>query len=345
MQPKVHSTRKKALLSLAALLCALLVCEILLRVYDVRYRPMKIDVDGVQTDWRFDHSFKDEHFVYDPKLIWRPKKSYSVFNAQGFRGEDLPEQKRSDEYRIFAIGDSNTLGWTGDNDNQGANWPADLQKILTEQVDPMSVSTKPGNRYSVTNAGVWGYSSFQGRQRLPEILALQPDMVMISFGSNDALLVVVPDADFTATFFESVIGTTRIGQLILQFWDNMAAGGKDVDEQQLVHRVSVDEYRDNLREIISICKANEVECVLLTRPFIGDSSAHLNPERWWKHFAPQYVDATLEVARQNDVLAVDVYSRFKDEEDLFADESHFTELGHRLAAEFIYEQIKPRLPQ
>ena len=339
MQLNLRSKLKKVLFSLVAFLLTLVVCELLLRVFDVRYHPLNVEIDGAKTDWRLDHAFDDRHFVYDPKLIWRPKKNFSVFNSQGFRGEELPEQKQADEYRIFTVGDSNTLG------NLEASWPADLQDMLTARLDPSSISTKATTRYSFTNAGVWGYSSFQGRQQLREVLAYRPDMVMVSFGSNDAAMVGLPDKDFTSTLFESAIGTTRIGQLTLQVWYNLAAFGRDIDEQKFVHRVSLDEYRENLREIVHACKAAGVECVLLTRPFTGDCNDSPRPELWWKHFAPQYVEATLEVAEENGVTAVDVYARFKEEQDLFEDESHFTKAGYRLAAEFIYEQIQPQLPE
>lgn len=345
MQRKPLPTRKKVLFSLLGFLGCLVVCEVSLRVFDVHYHPLKIKVEGDEMDWRFKHSFGDESFVYDPDLIWRPKKDFDVFNAQGFRGSQLPETKRAGEYRIFTIGDSNTLGWRDSDENKGANWPADLLELLPEQLDSLGVGTNPGIRYSVTNAGVWGYSSFQGLRQLKKILLYEPDMVMVSFGSNDALLVTTPDTQFTSTFFESIIGKTRIGQLAIQFFDSMEAGARDADQTPAVHRVSLQQYGDNLREIARICKTNDIECVFLTRPFIGDCSDLPNPELWWKHFAPKYVDATIEVGREVDVTVIDIYAHFEGREDLFEDESHFTDVGHGLAAELIHERIKPLLPK
>jgi len=344
LQRKPLSMRKKILFSLPAFLGCIVVCEAMLRVFDVYYHPLNIEIHGIETDWRLAHSFEFDCFVYDPNLIWRPKKNFNVFNAQGFRGEELSEPKQPNEYRIFTIGDSNTLGWRVDDKNRGSNWPANLFELLPKPTDPTIVTTKPVKRYSVTNAGIWGYSSYQGLQQLKEIVAYKPDLVTISFGSNDAMLVTIPDTQFTSTLFESIIGRTRIGQLMIQLYDNIEAGAQDVDDGVLVHRVSPDEYRANLCEMARICKENGIECVLLTRPFIGDCEDHINPELWWKWFAPQYVDATIEAGREADVMVIDVNSHFKDRPDLFADESHFTEQGNRLAAKFIYEQIKPLLP-
>jgi len=66
---------------------------------------------------------------------------------------------------------------------------------------------------------------------------------------------------------------------------------------------------------------------------------------WWKNFAPEYVKATLEVGKNYDVPVIDMYTQFKDKEEYFADESHFNEKGHRLAAKIIYDQIKPLFHQ
>ena len=73
--------------------------------------------------------------------------------------------------RIVALGDSNTSGWDVD---EGANWPAQLQALFS----------RDGRRAEVVNAGVWGYTSFQGRRRFDEILPFHPDIVLVSFGAN-----------------------------------------------------------------------------------------------------------------------------------------------------------------
>ncbi len=79
--------------------------------------------------------------------------------------------------------------------------------------------------------------------------------------------------------------------------------------------------------------------ILLTRPFIGES-----PGPWcWKTYAPDYVAATLAVGGEEEVPVVDVYRGFRDNSALFADESHFTEEGHREAAKLIGDAILPLL--
>ena len=338
MAKRMSDKNKIILLVVFSLFIAIIISEAFLRLVDYSYTPLDIKVMGNVHDWRFQHSFKDDHFIYDPNLIWRPKKNHSVFNSQGYRGKELSIKKDENEFRIFAIGDSNTLGWAG---KDGPNWPMYLQDLLTNR----------DKTFSVINAGVWGYSSYQGVERLKESLFLKPDLVLISFGVNDAHLVEVSDADFTRTnadFIKTKLSSYKpflykfkIGQVVLAFLGKVMSPKKGSGKDELVHRVSVDEYKDNLIRMIEISKKNNITCILLTRPFIGESPNKL----WWKNFAPDYVKATIEVGQNYDAPVIDLYSQFKDKEEYFADESHFNEKGHRLAAKIVYDQIKPLLNQ
>lgn len=312
-----------ALLSILSIAVALLASEAVLRLLDYHYSPMQImrvEARAASGDQRYYHSFRDEHFVFDPYLIWRPKPGADVFNAQGYRGQEMPAIKAPGSYRIFTVGDSNTLGWGTE---KGANWPAYLEHLLVES----------NGRFAVINAGVWGYASFQGVRRFNEALVWQPDMVIVSFGSNDAHPVLVSDANFAARMtLGRLIGWSRVGELLIAAVDRLK-GKRDVPT---VPRVSLDEYRENLRTIIELARTRHIVVVLLTRPFIGDA-----PFGSWKVKAPAYVRATLEVGRENGVTCVDIYSYFSDKPQYFTDESHFTNEGHELAAQMIYDQIKP----
>ncbi len=333
MKKSLGDYSRKIAVALTSLLLALLLCEAVLRSVGYHYTPFAIRVGPDVNDYRFQHLFDDTRFVYDPDLIWRPKPNTSVFNAQGFRGRVLPANKQTNEYRIFAIGDSNTIGWPeGGPDNfHGANWPQFLEELLASRSD---------RKITVTNASAWGYSSFQGLEMVRRSLAYQPDLILISFGANDAHKVAVPDAQFNAAAFHSPAFNTRMGQLVKAAWDKSRGRRQNLVGGDLVFRVSPQEYRENLTAIIQICKEQGIACVLLTRPFSGESPG---PE-WWKVFAPEYVAATLEVGKENEVPVIDVHDYFKDLKPFFADECHFTEAGMRTAAKLIADKIQPLLP-
>jgi len=326
---KKHPTRLLLVrigLVLGSIFVSLLICELILTVAGYRYTPLRIEVQK-KSDWRDYHIFEDSSFVSDSDLIWRPKADSAVFNSQGYRGKELPADKDRQSVRIFTIGDSNTLGWGQPN---GPNWPLYLDELLRRVND----------RVTVINAGVWGYSSFQGRRRFEETLQFNPDIVLISFGANDAHRVTISDADFAnlggrklSFYLGQVTNKLRTGQLLLAASDKVFRREPD----QLIPRVSLDEYKANLNEIIRVARSRNIQVVLLTRPYLGES----NNEGWWMTFAPSYNDAVSQVAQAADVPWIDIYSRFRNKADSFIDESHFNEAGHRAMAELVLERIKP----
>ena len=128
------------ILSLAAL------TEGILWLIDYKYdHPIKIVYVG--EEWRDYHMCEDDTFEPDPFLLWRPKVSdsrSSEFNSKGFRGLEFNEKKANGEFRVLAIGDSNTLG------PRRYSWPGFLQEVLAE--------TCTGVNTTVINGGIHGYT-------------------------------------------------------------------------------------------------------------------------------------------------------------------------------------------
>ncbi len=317
--------RAEFALLLGSTIFSLLAIELGLRLFNFQYSPVKIEVHGVVTDWRFKHSFEDGHFEFDPLQIWRPRAGRKVFNALRYRGELLGPSKRDGELRILAVGDSNTLGWASDS----VHWPGYLEQNLRAE----------GFDVRVINAGVWGHSSFQGLARLDEYMPLHPDVVLISYGGNDAHRVYVSDARYVAEVATSPsrirLYRWGIGRLLLALRDRMGGDVPTSDDRSLVHRVSPAEYEANLRQMVETARTGGARPYLLTRPFVGESPT---PE-WWKNFAPIYLESTRSVGRGLGVPVIDVYAAFADQPEWFEDESHFTEAGHRRAATLIGDPI------
>jgi lysophospholipase L1-like esterase len=312
-------------LVIAAIIVAIALGEVALRAIDYHYSPVKIG-DGIAGDFREEHAFHDRHLVYDPDLIWRPLSGqFSPFNPQGFRGLPVVMPKPAGTFRIFALGDSNTFGWDVDD---GVNWPAQLHTMLKDQ------------GAEVINAGVWGYTSFQGLARFKELIAFNPDLIMVSFGGNDAHQVRVPDDRYVRGHdrIDRLTRATRklrVAQLAVAGWD--LAGVAAAGSGSLVPRVSLDDYRRNLREMIALGRSRGIIVVLLTRPFIGES----DDPKSWKTYAPQYNAATLAIAAEEHVPAIDVFAAFHNREKLFDDESHFGVEGHHEAALMLHDALLP----
>lgn len=75
---------------------------------------------------------------------------------------------------IVAFGDSLTAGYGVP---PGKSYPDDLQRLLDAA----------GYHYHVVNLGVSGDTTSDGVQRLPDVLAANPVIVILEFGGNDGL--------------------------------------------------------------------------------------------------------------------------------------------------------------
>jgi len=186
---------------------------------------------------------------------------------------------------------------------------------------------------------VYGYTAFQGLERFKQALSVKPDMALISFGANDAHLVTASDSDFVnrpiRRTIDYVLAHTKVGQLVHAAVDKFTSNRGE----RMVRRVSVADYSRYLEQMVSLGERHGIQIVLLTRPFIGESPNSW----WWKNLGPKYNRATIDVGKRNGVLVIDVYSYFENRPEYFADESHFSEAGHRRMAKLIYEQIRPLL--
>jgi len=130
----------------------------------------------------------NETMEFDPDLFWRLKPELREFAVSGsIRGNAIDFRVSTHDglrgvkrlapktgIRILALGDSTTFG-LGVEDRE--TWPAVLRERLSAT----------GMDVEVVNAGVPGYTAFQGQRFMQERgFALQPDLVILTFGFNDA---------------------------------------------------------------------------------------------------------------------------------------------------------------
>ena len=145
-------------------------------------------------------------FEGDPLLLWRLKPNldravwdFTVLstNAQSFRADYPIGAKPSGTFRIVCLGDSVTFGyrvpavWPEKPNDYNPEWlpfPMLLEKELRK--------ANPNRHIEVFPMAVPGYTSHQGLAWLRRDIAhLQPDMVIASFGWNDASASDVPDRE------------------------------------------------------------------------------------------------------------------------------------------------------
>lgn len=128
-----------------------------------------------------------EWLEYDPVLGWRntPGFRHEAFqiDERGLRGQEVAVPKARGTSRIVFVGDSRTFGvWLDHLEPRYDNsYVPFLDQLLRERT--------PSAPVEVINAGVIGCSAAHGlRLFRTELLPLEPDIVVVSFGFNDHAL-------------------------------------------------------------------------------------------------------------------------------------------------------------
>ena len=322
-------------LACASVLFTLTAIELTLWVVDYRYSPLAFLPPATRADARPLHMglqsglAGNDVTMFDPELLWVPRPGWRLspggpveINAQRLRGAEAPGPKRPGDFVILALGDSNTAGPLDRPDH----WPADLQHLPDLNRSDRSIR--------VLNAGVYGYTSFQGLRRLRQLLRCEPDLVFVSFGANDGHTVRVADDEYASrTRWLQRLAWFRFAPPLAQrLWDL-----KDRRHDRAGNTLRVDPlaYRRNLAEIVDLARTQRAAVVLLTRPYLTRRASPTD----WMFYAPRYRALTCEVAREKGVPCLDVYAAFDGRAELFADSSHFNRAGFQEMAEYLLAHL------
>lgn len=297
-----------------------------------------------------------EVFKRDPDVFWRlrgPQKISSDFfaggeyliNSLGLRG---PEFEPTDSARIIAaLGNSCTFGWQAPEDSV-------FIQLVCRKLDERSSHT----RFQPLNAGIPGYSSFQGNRFFAtDVAPLRPEVTLILFAWNDQWPAAndIPDS---AQRPPSALVTALVNAISrLRLYRTIRAALLEASEPPLdsvlsrtgaQRRVSLEEFRANLLEICHAVRAGGGIPVLLTSPIpaleLYYSANRMSPLHE-RH--ARYNLFIRQLAFDEGIELVDLAAEFDRRADLFddavQDPIHFNSRGHALAAELIVEQILPLL--
>lgn len=208
-------------------------------------------------------------FQWDTETLWALKSSYEGTawgtrvhtNSAGFRGGEEYPLESQHKYRIVTLGDSRTYGF-GVKDEE--TFTHVLQETLRQQ----------GIDAEAINAGVHGFSAVQCRARLLQMLPYKPHAVVIAPGYNDRRYLVIRAVDGDP----SLAWIARIRRVVdvLQ-WSNtlfafMYEAGKRKLEilrqnppglDQVQVRVPEETFRQELNDMVAICRENKIQPVFL----------------------------------------------------------------------------------
>ncbi len=227
--------------------------------------------------------FHDLFYELDETLIFRMppnlQSDFSEFldnvsgpvstNGFGYRGPIWQVEKPADTLRIVCLGDSITFGYGAADDE---TYPARLRDHLRSKIEAP---------IEVLNLGVPGYSSYQGiRMMEHEVAALNPDILIVGFGFNDAFVkeqtesvyhdqLLATRRGFGRFFADAVdvLGNSALFRFLSKSLTPPATGTSFDDPSKLTSRVPIDEYRTHLENIIERAVVAGTTVVLLNTDF------------------------------------------------------------------------------
>jgi hypothetical protein len=201
-------------------------------------------------------------------------------NEDGFRGQRVTAEKTLNSKRLLFLGSSVTFGWG-----------VSAEKAFPELVRKGLEEALPGSAFETLNAGVPGYSSYQGLRYLKTIFSrYEPDVVVAEFGINDGTMAVgKADKDWQPGFWDPARKALRYsgwGRLVLTVFrpfvkkpdmDNIRqtraqAQGNfyRVGMTGTATRVAPDDFRANLDSMAALCQENGALFFVLIPGFSGN---------------------------------------------------------------------------
>lgn len=273
----------------------------------------------------------------DDVLFWKPRPLVLGHNSKGTFGLEFSDAKPPGTYRIVTLGDSCT--YFGPNP-----YPQRLQAMLD--------GTQRGH-FEVINAGVIGYSSYQGLQRLThEVSRWSPDLVTAYFGWNDHWLARgYPDREQAAhqgglNAIVRALDHFRVFQVL-----ELLVGRSAVSPAGAVYRVSLEDYANNLRAMKRATDTMGAALWLVTAPQALDlglpkyllTSGEVDDASSVIALHARYNEQVRSVANELGIPIVDLDRIVSDKNKaaLFIDDHiHLSEAGRTLAAETLLAMLK-----
>ncbi len=220
-------------------------------------------------------------FEGDPLLLWRlrPNLNRAVWdftvlstNSEGYRAEGTIGHKPANTLRIVCLGDSVTFGyrvpvvWPDKPEDYDPSW-LPFPMLLENQLR----SANPQRAIEVVAMAVPGYSSHQGLAWLDrDIDFLEPDLLVVSFGWNDASFSDAPDRETIRTEWYAVGVRWLIDQSqAFAHATRWLRSGKSPENssRRAVPRVSAAEYVNNLRSIVGLARRRDAEVTVMAAPY------------------------------------------------------------------------------
>jgi len=216
----------------------------------------------------------------DSLFFWKLKPNLDInfqdvnvrTNSFGLRSRQFNSTEDKNNFRIICLGGSSTFGWGVSGED---TYPFQLEKLLREKYDAKNIE--------VINAGIIGYTSHQGLLLLNnQILKFNPDVITVSYLVNDVDKhrfyrnsslpdKLVNSRNKLIVFLESCLEKSKFFKIIKKLIVHLKGSkvkfyGNVTGTYSKNRRVSVLDYKNNLRKIIDIVQTNEIKILLIKMP-------------------------------------------------------------------------------
>lgn len=215
-------------------------------------------------------------FVEDPSAgVYRTSRARLTF----FNEESFPIEKPTDEFRIFCLGGSTVHGRPYQGDTSFTKW---LELELQ--------ATDPGHRYRVINCGGLSYASYRLRLLLDEIMAYDPDLIIVATGHNEFLEdrtyhEIKSDASWSSSITKRVY-SSRLVTLARQAVDQSSRADSDQSPKSMLaaevatkldqssgfasyrpddawRKDVIRHFRHSIEGMVSVCESHDVPLMLV----------------------------------------------------------------------------------
>jgi lysophospholipase L1-like esterase len=339
----------------AVFLLLLLLVEVIARVAFPRVESLELFVATPQQRMQVAGPQQSSIFEGDPLLLWRlkPNLDHAIWdftvvstNAQHFRADYPIGPKPAGTFRIVCLGDSVTFGYRvppvwpdkpKDYDPEWQPFPMLLEKELRK--------ANPNRQIEVFPMAVPGYTTHQGLAWLRrDIDYLKPDLVIASFGWNDASVSDVADRQAIDTRWFPVtirwlIDHSQVFARATRWLRSRRTTAPRVVAP--VPRVSESEYIENFNAIVNLARSHQASVIVIGAPY-RDSTT--NPPE--AELMTRYRASLKSAMQQSQTPYLEILELTEAagtvNEGFFGELIHPNHIGHRLMASELLKLMAQR---
>ena len=281
-------------------------------------------------------------------------------NAQGYRGNAIPVQRRANTLRILFLGGSTTYGEGVQQPSEA--YPAQLGRLLQQTPEFLN------RQIEILNAGLrWGTSAEILTHYLLKFRYYHPDLVIINPGGNDPVAYTTPNYQPDYSNWRKPPRTVRALPkqsrwmlhsrlasiaIVLLFYPDVVEGSTFVHNGEATParwftpersgelKLSEQAFYNNITTVVREILQDGAQVLLLSyqgNPFdVGDQEV-------WRQYYDHEEEVLEQVAKEQHVLFAP-FPLAQMPEKMWVDPSHINAEGERIKAEYVHQKLQPMLP-